>query len=128
MRIFLLLAIDKIFCVQEQRIVTNDFTISYKGKIFQLIKNQPAIIRPKNRVIVCQYLDRKISIRVRNFELNFKEIGLHKITKLSPVDYVLQQRGDSPGSRVYDAPFEGKLEGVITNTKTEVENRNFSCW
>jgi len=120
--------LDKIFCEQEERIVTNDFTISYKGKIIQLTKYQPAIIRPKNRVIVCQHLDGKITIRIRNYELSFKEIGMRKVNKLSPIDYVSQERNDSLENMAPAVPLAGDLREAVINPKIEVENRNFSCW
>jgi len=120
--------LDKIFCEQEERIVTNDFTISYRGKIIQLTRNQPAIIRPKNRVIVCQHLDGKITIQIRNYELGFKEIGMRKVNKLNPIDYVSQERDVSLENMASDVPLAGSLRETVINPKPGVENRNFSCW
>ena len=120
--------LDKIFCTQEERIVTNDFTISYKGKILQLTSHQPTIIRPKNRVVVCQHLDGKVTIRIRNYQLHFKEIGMRKVNKISPVDYVLQERDNSLENMVADIPLAGSLREPIINPKSKIENRNFSCW
>jgi len=120
--------LDKIFCTQEERIVTNDFTISYQSRILQLTKYQPAIIRPKDHVIVCRYLDGKITVRVRTHELYFKEIGMRKVSKISPVDYVSQERDNSLENEACDIPLAGGLREVPINPIAMVENRNFSCW
>lgn len=40
--------LDNVFCIQETRILTNDFTITYNKQIFQLHDQQKTIIRPKN--------------------------------------------------------------------------------
>jgi len=117
----------KIFCVQEERVVTNDFTVSYQSRILQLTKYQPAILRPKNRVIVCRHLDGKITIRIRNNELCFEEIGMRKINKIRPVDYVVQEKDDIE-NMVPDVPLAGGLREAIINSEIGVDNRNFSCW
>jgi transposase len=113
--------LDKIFCTQEERVVTNDFTISYKGKVIQLTKHQPAIIRPKNRVIVCQHLDGKMTVRIRNCQLNFEEIGMRKTKELSPVEYV------NNGKMSPALPLVGVLREAMNNHKLKIEKRNFSC-
>lgn len=113
--------LDKTFCIQEERVVTNDFTISYKRMVIQLTKDQPAIIRPKNRVIVCQHLDGKITVCIRNCQLNFEEIGMRRTKKLSPVEYVNSEKiGPS-------LPLVGGLRETLNNHNLEIENRNFSC-
>jgi transposase len=116
----------KIFCSKEERIVTNDFTVSYKGRILQLTKEQPATIRPKDHVTICQHLDGKITVRIRNVQLNFKEIGMRKQKNLSPVEYVLQENTLGTGEVVASLPLEELLDDLY-NQKYHQENRNFSC-
>lgn len=115
----------KIFCAQEERVITNDFTISYKGKIMQLTKQQPTIIRPKNRVIVCEHLDEKVTVRIRNSQLNFKEIGMRK-RKLTPIDYVLQENDKCQEHMPSSVPFKEDLKELVGKGNLNVENRNFS--
>ena len=83
--------LDVLFCTQENRVITNDFTVHYKRKIFQLERHKTATIRPKGCVTICEHLDGKITIRMRNNQLNFKEIGMRKTFKLSPIDHILQE-------------------------------------
>ena len=118
----------RVFCSQGERIVTNDFTIQYKCRIIQLEKEQPAIIRPKNRVVVCEHLDGKITIHIRKNQLSFKEIGMRKKGKLSPVEYVNQHKDDGlQEKRAPSLPLCGKNEVIINGGGYSVENRNFSC-
>jgi len=118
--------LDKIFCTREERVVTNDFTISYHGKIIQITKKQPTIIRPKNRVVVREHLDGRITISIRNSLLNYKEIGMRK-KKMNPVDYVLMENENGHESGANVIPFkENFCESNSDGAK--VENRNFSCW
>ena len=114
----------KTFCTQEERIV-NDFTVSYKGKILQLTKEQPATIRPKDHVTICQHLDEKITVRIRNIQLSFKEIGMQKQKKLTPVEYVSQENALGIEEGIASLPLEGFLDDLY-NQKYHPENRNFS--
>jgi len=115
----------KIFCSREERVITNDFTISYKGKIIQLTKRQPTIIRPKNRVTICEHLDGKITIGIRNRQLSFKEIGMRK-RKLSPVDYVSQERNNLQEKVTQQSHFEENFND-LNQSGFICKNRNFSC-
>lgn len=117
----------KLFCTQEERVVTNDYTVRYKGKIMQLAKHQIAVVRPKNRVTICEHLDGKITICLRGYQLNFKEIGMQKIGKLSPVDYVSQENANGLENRGPNIPLDGSSGAAINNQNLGVENQNFSC-
>ena len=67
--------IDSIFSRQEQRVVQNDFTISYNTKWLQLIKQQPVTIQKRDRVIVEEHRDGSIKIGLRGKYLNFRPIS-----------------------------------------------------
>ncbi len=73
---------------QHARVIANDYTVTYRRRIFQLEKHQPTIIRPKNVVMIHEHLDATIEIHIRQSRLNYKEIGMTKKNKISPVDYV----------------------------------------
>ncbi|MFH0821096.1 MAG: ISNCY family transposase [Candidatus Peregrinibacteria bacterium] len=51
---------------QHVRSVYNDFTISFQNQWCQITSDQPALIRPKDRIIVEQRLDESIHLRLRN--------------------------------------------------------------
>lgn len=118
--------LDAIFCSQEKRIVNNDFTVHYRRRIIQLKKDQPIIVRPKNQVVICEHLDGKVTIKIRSNQLNFKEVGMRKIGKLSPVQNVLKENGELKERAITNLPVLGVLGKSINNQELGVENRNFS--
>jgi hypothetical protein len=83
--------LNQIFCIKEERVLTNDFTISYKGRIIQLEKDQRALIRPSNKIIVHEHFDNSLTLYIRNIKLNFREIGMRKKAQISPTQYVQQE-------------------------------------
>jgi hypothetical protein len=64
----------EIFCKKEERILQNDFIITYNKRIFQLEKQQKTILRPKNRIMVNEHLDGRITLSVRKTVLFFSEL------------------------------------------------------
>jgi hypothetical protein len=66
--------LNAIFCFKDERILTNDYTITFNKRLFQLDKEQPTIIRPKNVITVKTYLNGSIDLFVRKTRLAFKEI------------------------------------------------------
>lgn len=63
--------LDSVFSRQYTRIIKNDFTISYDKQWYQLLKDQPATICKKDKVIVEQRLDNTIQFRLRGKYLNY---------------------------------------------------------
>lgn len=64
--------LEKVFSIQDTRIVNNDFTISFKNIWFQLDQDQPTLVCKKDRVLMEERLDGTIKISLRNKYLNFK--------------------------------------------------------
>jgi hypothetical protein len=71
--------LDSIFCIKEERIIQNDFTVQYKNRIIQLLADQKAVIRPKETVNIFEHFDGALSIFIRNIKLNFAEIEKRSI-------------------------------------------------
>jgi len=78
--------IDNILSRQENRIIQNDFTISFKTKWFQLLKEQLVTVQKKDKVIIEERLDGSIKIRLRGKYLNYKIVpkGIKTIKKEIP--------------------------------------------
>jgi hypothetical protein len=76
--------LDDVFCLKEERILANDYTISHNKRILQLGAQQPTIIRPKNTITVKTYLDGSTRLLVRNAELVFSEINARKSKPIQP--------------------------------------------
>lgn len=66
--------LDDIFAVITERKVTNDWTIRYKNQILQLDTNRPAIVKPKDTVIVRERLNGTFFITIRSERINHYEI------------------------------------------------------
>ncbi len=56
------IALEDILCLQDQRIVNNDNTVSYKGKILQIPQNEYRYSYRKAKVKVNEYLDGRIAL------------------------------------------------------------------
>lgn len=57
--------LNKIFSIQNTRIVNNDFTIRFEGQWFQLSKTQPTLVLRKDKVQIEQRIDGQIFISLR---------------------------------------------------------------
>lgn len=64
--------LDKIFSVQNTRVVSNDFTIRFEGRWYQLLETQPTLVLRKDRVLVEQRITDELFISLRNKYLNYK--------------------------------------------------------
>ena len=66
--------LDHAFSIKDGRTVSNDWTVRYMTKIFQILNQEP--LPPRGaKVTVCKYLDKKIHIFHGKRELRIKEIA-----------------------------------------------------
>jgi Helix-turn-helix domain len=75
--------LEAIFSIQSERVVSNDYTIRFHNRFFQLLKP----IYPGERggrVVIEQRLDGTLKIRFRGHYLDFKEITLHEHVAAAP--------------------------------------------
>lgn len=63
--------LNRIFSIQSIRRINNDFTVQFKNKWYQLAELQPTTIRPRELVIVEQWLDGTIHLNKRGYYLNY---------------------------------------------------------
>lgn len=56
----------------SQRTVQNDFTFRFNNQWYQLTKEQPATIRPKDRVLVEERIDNQVYVCLRGKYLNYQ--------------------------------------------------------
>jgi len=62
---------DRIFAVRETRVVTNDFTVQYRGMLLQLAPEQPTLVCRRDRVEVDAWMDDSLHLFLRERELCF---------------------------------------------------------
>ena len=67
--------LDQILSIQSQRIVANDYTLRFQNQFFQLLKDQPVRVRPKNKIIIELRLDGSTHLRFKDRYLAFKSIA-----------------------------------------------------
>ena len=65
---------DRIFCREERRTLTGDFTVQFKKGWFQLLPSPGLALRPKDEVIVRTAPDGSVSLWVREKPVKFRSI------------------------------------------------------
>ncbi|MCJ7804716.1 ISNCY family transposase [Patescibacteria group bacterium] len=73
----------KSFSIKSERLINNDFTISFKNHWYQLEARQPKLILPRSKVIIEERLDDNLIIEQDDKCLNFKEINKEKTKPIS---------------------------------------------
>jgi len=68
---------DRIFSVQDSRIVNNNFTVRHESKWYQLAERQPTLVCRKDKVMVETRLDGAVMVSLRNKYLDFTELKQH---------------------------------------------------
>lgn len=71
------LHLDNIFCIEHQRHVYNDWTITLNAHFIQLLNSDAPLPPPRAKVIVRQWLDGSLHIFWNEHQLAFKELN-HK--------------------------------------------------
>lgn len=66
--------LDSIFCIKEERTVQGDNTISYRGRIFQIIPQNGRMSYTRGKVEVQEWTDRTIHVLYKGKDLSVKEI------------------------------------------------------
>src|SRR5205085_8830411 len=74
--------LDDIFSLTEERILMQDYTLTYNKRIFQLEKHQRTIIKPKDLITIKTRLDGSINLSIRKTILAFTEICKSSKNKL----------------------------------------------
>jgi hypothetical protein len=64
----------RVLCFQEQRMVRNDWTISWCNRCFQLAESHQRLSLAGRRILVCEHLDKSIHLWFRHRELSWSEL------------------------------------------------------
>lgn len=77
--------LNHIFSVRSERQLQKDFTLRYKNRLFQLKKQQPTLLSPKEMVTIFENLSGEISLGIRQCKLEFTEIfDNHSLVRYAP--------------------------------------------
>ncbi len=66
--------LDEILCFEHTRTITNDWTVRFKGCIFQILKTNHPLPRPKDKVIVRIHLNGRIQLIRSGRRLTYKPL------------------------------------------------------
>lgn len=69
---------------QDSRLVQNDWTVSWRGRRLQLSEANQKLVMARQRVLVCEQLDGRITLVHRGRELEWEEVGRKKKPKGPP--------------------------------------------
>jgi hypothetical protein len=88
--------LDTIFCIKTERTVQKDNTISYKGRVFQIITDNGRFSYTRAKVTLQEWTDRTIHVLYQSKELPIMELtekpkNLHKPKKLNFKDFLKQR-------------------------------------
>jgi hypothetical protein len=64
--------LDDIFCLQGQRMVNNGYIIKWRSRTFVLLR--PALTLRKQKVVVREWFDGRLSFRFKGRDLEYKEV------------------------------------------------------
>ncbi len=65
---------NRIFSIQSERVINNDFTIQFKNNWYQLIEIQETTVRAKAKIIVEEWLNGSIHFSLREKYLSYIEL------------------------------------------------------
>jgi len=102
----------------SQRTVQNDFTIRFNNQWYQLSKEQPVTIRPKERVLLEERIDGSLSIRLRGKYLNY-QILTTKPQKQTKQPWVIAA-SQKPERKYYKPPKDHPWRRFTINPKHAV--------
>lgn len=64
-----------VFCIEEQRQVNNDWTVQYKNRYFQILKENKRLPPTREKVTVSEWLDGSIHLVYKGGELKYKPLA-----------------------------------------------------
>lgn len=110
--------LNHIMCIREERVVSQDYVISYHKQLLQLTAHQSTIVRPKERVMINRHLDGQISVFIRKTKLNFKTITTRPM-KVTPEKIVRQVHHRPPSNHPWRKWTNIKPAPTIARTHAE---------
>jgi len=100
--------LSSIFLIQSKRVIQNDFTIQFKNNWYQLSEVQPTTIRPRETVLVEEWLDGTVHLTVRENHLNYVALPERpKKTKRQPAILTTHRLNWKPGA---DHPWRKRFK------------------
>lgn len=127
--------LEQIFCWEYQRSVTNDWTLQFKNKHYQIGKTQPVLVNPGQRITIHEHLSGKITLWLKGQAITFNLIENYVKAqpkpKAAPKYYSSEQRSrnsrknkhKSPWRKYNDALFEELRERKKQIQQSKIDMR-----
>ena len=80
------LKLDDVLCLQESRVVQNDWTVQWRGRRFQLTAANQSLALVRQSVLVCEHLDGTIHLTRSGRELAWHEIFERRTSQRSATE------------------------------------------
>lgn len=100
--------LDSILSRQDTRVVKSDFTVSFNNQWYQLRKDQPAIIRKKDKITIEEWTDGTIHLQIRDKYLNY-DILPERPKKPTNIPWVIPATKSSAYIPPADHPWRQKF-------------------
>lgn len=100
-------SLERIFSIQNTRVVNNDFTIRWAGQWFQLGRQQPITVYRKEKVLIEERINGTIFVSLRNKYLDYRVLperpkkAKEKITALTRTKSAWKPAPDHPWRRPF---------------------------
>lgn len=90
--------LDAIFCLKQERVVSQDWVVNYKGRWLQLERQSRHWAPASSRVTVCEWEDGSMAIQYRGQGLGFHEILRRSEKPIRPAEpKTIRSRHPGPG-------------------------------
>ena len=116
-----------VFCLEEQRVIANDWTIRFKSRVYQVLRIQPAgqtLPHARAKVAAQEWRDGTTHFVYRGSPLTVKEIPITEVTRMKLASKVQDQPKPkaAPHKPSLDHAWRGDHNGK-DKTTTEYQNR-----
>lgn len=86
----------RVFCIETKRVLGNDWTINFKKKYYQITKVNEVMPRPKDTIIVSQWLDGSVHLMYKGTELAY-EVLTQKPERKIEAAVIKKRKKNIPG-------------------------------
>ncbi|MFH1421913.1 MAG: hypothetical protein ABIH42_04275 [Planctomycetota bacterium] len=104
--------IERVLCIKSERVLRNDFTVSYENKIYQIEERISA-----KKAVVEERINGKIVIRYKGAALRYREIETMPKVEKEPQTIVLRKRWKPPVDHPWRNNFKRREGAKVDKQK-----------
>ena len=119
--------LDQILSIQNERNVSNDYTVRFKNEYYQLAQTQPTAVYKKDKVIIEERLNGEIKISLRNHYLNYSCLPNRPLKEINVSLAALTARKQASWIPPANHPWRNqhfyKKEAILATTQRDNSSR-----